>query len=208
MNIEELREEILKRIEFLPPEQKKIIKEKIESMSNEELMNFINQLNQTKDQICFFCEVANKRVATFIIYENNHFLAFLDAYPAILGQTLIITKSHKQKFSDFNKEEKDSFLDILKKIIEVFYKIGFKGYNLIINEGEVAGQNLDHFSCYLFPRKEKNEFIISWKRIEAKKEDLEKLFNIMRAKIEEKEEKKELKKIEEDILKFLKERKP
>ncbi|MEM1577757.1 MAG: HIT family protein [Candidatus Pacearchaeota archaeon] len=199
-----IKEEILKHIELLPESERMKIKEKIESMSEEELANIL------QEKSCFFCEVANKRIETFIVYENNNFLAFLDAYPAVLGQILIITRNHKQ-LSNFSKEEIEDFYDIIKILIYCFYKIGFRGYNLIINEGKVAGQNFDHFSCYLFPRRENDNFEIKWKRNEAKKEDLEKIFILMKNeidKIKKIEDKNKIEKEIDDIIKFLKERKP
>lgn len=204
MDIKKLREEILKQIELLPKEQKEILKEKIESMSDEELINFIKFKHQSQ---CFFCEVANKNIETFVVYENNFFIAFLDIYPAVFGQILIITKNHKQRFSDFTKEEIESFFEVLKNLIYCFYEIGFEGYNLLINEGKIAGQNFDHFCCYLFPRKENDGFSIEWKRREENKEELRKFSTLIREKIEKKKEKLKLKE-ENNEFKFLKERKP
>lgn len=45
---------------------------------------------------CIFCKIIAKKVPAYIIYEDEHFLAFLDIFPPKLypGQFLIIPRAH------------------------------------------------------------------------------------------------------------------
>ena len=216
MDVKQLREQILKQIEQLPREQAQALRQQIEAMSDEELIAFIKRKQEeTKAKTCFFCEVAKGSVDVIKVYENKSFIAFLDAYPAVIGHTIIISKDHKQKLQQFSNDELAALYDVIKKIINTFYTLGFSGYNLIINEGKAAGQNLEHFSIYLLPRKENDGVAFGWQKIEASKEQLEaigkKMYELINKEKEreeqEKRQKEALRKVDE-IIKFLKERKP
>lgn len=218
MDIKQLREQLLMQIENLPREQAEVLRKQIESMSDEELLAFIKRKQRegaNLKQACFFCEVVKGNSEVVKIYENPGFIAFLDAYPAVLGHTIIISKEHKQKLQQFKGTELSLLYDVIKKIINAFYAVGFDGYNLVINEGKSAGQNLEHFSVHLLPRKE-NDFVnFGWQKIEASKNQLKDIGKMIRGLIfkekekeeQEKRQKEALKKVDE-IIKFLKERKP
>ena len=45
---------------------------------------------------CVFCEIAAERRPAEKVYEDNHFLAFLDIRPQSPGHTLIVPKKHER----------------------------------------------------------------------------------------------------------------
>lgn len=43
---------------------------------------------------CLFCDIVEKKLASYIVYENEEYMAFLDRFPAVEGHTLVIPKKH------------------------------------------------------------------------------------------------------------------
>lgn len=43
---------------------------------------------------CVFCQIVEKKIPCYKVYEDKQFLAFLDINPSSLGHTLVIPKKH------------------------------------------------------------------------------------------------------------------
>ena len=43
---------------------------------------------------CIFCKIIAGEISSVKIWENDEFVAILDAFPACRGQTLVIPKRH------------------------------------------------------------------------------------------------------------------
>ncbi len=57
-----------------------------------------------KEKECIFCEIANGKIKTEKIYENENFIAFYDINPTGEGHTLIMPKKHFDSLMDLDKE--------------------------------------------------------------------------------------------------------
>ena len=105
------------------------------------------------DNNCIFCKIINKEIPSKMIYEDNDFYAMLDIAPATRGHVLILPKEHAATMSDLSDEKLSKILVLAKKIIEAMKKVhGFTDYNIIQNNGRLAGQTVDHYHLHLIPR--------------------------------------------------------
>ncbi len=43
---------------------------------------------------CLFCQIAQHKLPSHIVYEDRDYMAFLDIYPHVKGHTLVIPKQH------------------------------------------------------------------------------------------------------------------
>ena len=110
------------------------------------------------DNNCIFCRIINKEIPSKVIYEDNDFFAMLDIVPATKGHVLILPKEHAKTMSDLSDDKLSKILVLAKKIIEAMKKVhGFTDYNIIQNNGELAGQTVGHYHLHLIPRYNKNE---------------------------------------------------
>ncbi|MEM1535123.1 MAG: HIT family protein [Candidatus Pacearchaeota archaeon] len=213
--MESLREQLLAEIEQagLPEHQKAMLRQQIASMSDSQLEAFVKERLERGG--CFFCAVGAGAVDVVKIYEDEAFIAFLDAYPAMVGHTIIIAREHEERISD---EAISKLVEVLKKLINAFYSLGFSGFNLVLSEKPAAGQRFEHFCLHLIPRKEGDGVQFGWSKSQVSREQLEefqqKIAPIIEGKPAGREEKKEAEertkadeKIEE-ILRFIKERIP
>ena len=102
---------------------------------------------------CIFCKIINKEIPSKIVYEDNDFLAMLDIAPATKGHVLILPKEHAATLTELSDDKASKILVLAKKIINAMMKVhGFTSYNLIQNNGKLAGQTVNHFHLHLIPR--------------------------------------------------------
>ena len=118
-----------------------------------------------KQDNCIFCKLANGDIPTNTIFEDEDVRVFLDAGPATKGHALVVPKNH---YADIYEIEPDVLGKVAKtaqKVIKHASKVlGCEGYNLVQNNGEVAGQTVFHFHMHLIPRYKDmdNTNLISW----------------------------------------------
>lgn len=61
--------------------------------------------------MCVFCDIANKKIETSVVYENNNVMAFLDYEPINEGHIFLIPKKH---YLDVDEQIPESSLSIRK----------------------------------------------------------------------------------------------
>ncbi|MDD6744256.1 MAG: HIT family protein [Roseburia porci] len=122
-----------------------------------------------KDNNCIFCKLANGEIPTNAIYEDEDFKVILDASPASKGHALILPKEHYANIYEIDDEVLAKASKLAKKII-THEKDVLKcdGYNVVQNNGEVAGQTVFHYHMHLIPRyaSDDNTNMIEWKHKE------------------------------------------
>lgn len=105
------------------------------------------------DNNCIFCKIINGDIPSKLIYEDDDFKAILDVAPATKGHVLILPKCHAETLLDLPDDKAEKILIVAKKIINAMMKVhGFTSYNLIQNNGKLAGQTVNHFHLHLIPR--------------------------------------------------------
>ena len=101
--------------------------------------------------ICPFCNL-NK---ADLIAENDLTVVIRDKHPISSGHSLIVLKKHVESFFHTTDEEKLSLLKAIdqgKNLLDKKFKSD--GYNIGINDGEAAGQTINHLHIHLIPRYE------------------------------------------------------
>jgi len=95
-------------------------------------------------------------IPCYKVYEDDDVLAFLDLSQATPGHTLLIPKQH---VSDIYGYDEDLATRVLTKIPVVARAIrdsdpSIIGMNVLMNNGETAGQSVFHSHVHLIPRYE------------------------------------------------------
>ena len=102
---------------------------------------------------CIFCKIINGEVPGFTVYEDDDFKAILDLSPATKGHTLVIPKEHSITLLDLSKDRAEKLLEVTKKIVNGLKSVlNFSNYNIIQNNGKLAGQTVEHFHLHIIPR--------------------------------------------------------
>lgn len=118
-----------------------------------------------KNENCIFCKIAAGEIPSATIYEDDDFRVILDVEPASKGHALIIPKEHYANLYELPEELASKALVVAKKVITKMTEIvGCEGYNVLQNNGEVAGQTVFHFHMHLIPRYKEDDVTIKWKQ--------------------------------------------
>ena len=133
-----------------------------------------------RDDNCIFCKLANGDIPTATLYEDDDFRVILDIEPASKGHALILPKEHYANLYELDDELASKALVLAKKMITKLTDIlGCDGYNVLQNNGPVAGQTVFHFHMHLIPRYKEDDVKIGWKMgkltEEVREEILEKI---------------------------------
>ena len=102
-----------------------------------------------RDDNCIFCKLANGDIPTNTVYEDEDFRVILDAAPESKGHALILPKQHYANIYEIDEEVLGKAAKLAKKVITHETEVlGCDGYNLVQNNGEVAGQTVNHFHLH------------------------------------------------------------
>lgn len=129
-----------------------------------------------RDETCIFCKIANGEIPAATIYEDENFRVILDLGPASKGHALILPKEHYADLYELDDSVAAEVLVAAKKVItKMTEALGCDGYNLVQNNGTVAGQTVFHFHMHLIPRYVDDKVGLTWtpgELTEAEKEDI------------------------------------
>ena len=133
---------------------------------------------------CIFCKIAKGDIPSATIYETGDFKCILDVAPANKGHALIITKEHYDNIFQLDAETAAkifSFATVAAKAIKE--ETGCEGMNVLQNNGEVAGQTVNHFHLHLVPRNTGDGVKMSWAPKETVAEEQQTLAKAIKSRI-------------------------
>ena len=136
-----------------------------------------------KKDDCIFCKLANGEIPTNTIYEDEEFRVFMDVAPATKGHALVVPKEHYANIYEIEPDTLGKAVKVAQKVIKHATKVlGCEGYNLVQNNGAVAGQTVFHFHMHLIPRygNVDNANLISWAPGTSNAEELKELSESLR----------------------------
>lgn len=113
---------------------------------------------------CVFCRIANGEIPSATLYEDDDFRVILDLGPASKGHALILPKSHAANIYELPDELAGKAMVLAKKMAgRMTEALECDGFNIVQNNGEVAGQTVFHFHMHLIPRYEGDQVNVTWK---------------------------------------------
>ena len=102
---------------------------------------------------CLFCKIVNGEVLSYKVYEDDKVFAFLDIAPVNYGHTLVVPKKHYANIEEINEDDLSAVIKAVKKIgASIKKNLGVEAYNATINNGELAGQVINHLHFHIIPR--------------------------------------------------------
>lgn len=128
-----------------------------------------------KDDNCIFCKLACGNIPTNVIYEDEMFTVILDASPATRGHALILPKYHAANIYDLPDEYASKVFVLAKKLATKMTDVlKCAGFNIVQNNGTVAGQTVFHFHMHLIPRYigDGNEEKLGWNHADLSEEEI------------------------------------
>eukprot|EP00730_Choanoeca_flexa_P014472 TRINITY_DN6342_c0_g1_i2.p1 TRINITY_DN6342_c0_g1~~TRINITY_DN6342_c0_g1_i2.p1 ORF type:complete len:143 (+),score=33.62 TRINITY_DN6342_c0_g1_i2:29-457(+) len=107
-----------------------------------------------------FRKILDGQIPSYKIFETEHALAILDAFPMVKGHSLLIPKGNYTTVGDMPAEAAADFFASLPKLVNaVKAATGCDGVNILSNAGAAAGQVVMHVHVHVVPRNEEDKLI-------------------------------------------------
>ena len=102
---------------------------------------------------CIFCKIVAGDIPASKVYEDDHFLAFLDISQVTPGHTLVIPKKHARNLLEMTPDETADLFNVVSTVTKkVESATQPQGMNIISNMEEIAGQSVFHSHVHILPR--------------------------------------------------------
>ena len=98
---------------------------------------------------CIFCSIANGKIDTNVVYEDDVVMAFEDANPHMPVHVLIVPKQHFDNIGDDIPEDVMGHLFAMVKKVAEIKGIDKSGYRTLVNTGDDAGQVVHHVHVHV-----------------------------------------------------------
>lgn len=101
---------------------------------------------------CVFCRIVSRKAPSSIVYEDERYIAFLDAFPFSLGHTLVCPKAHGETIWDMGEPEIAELFQVASKVSKAAVAaMGADGFRFVQNNGEAANQVVAHVHVHVIP---------------------------------------------------------
>ena len=99
-----------------------------------------------------FQKIINKQILADILYEDDDLIAFYDTKPKSPGHFLVVPKNLSINLIDIKDKDLEVLIKKTRKLaLEEIKKRNVSGFQLIINNGESAGQEVFHTHIHIIP---------------------------------------------------------
>ncbi len=97
---------------------------------------------------CVFCKIAKGEMPAYTIYSDKNYIAFLDIFPNINGQSLVITKKHVGSYAfGMSDRELTGIIRASKRVAKILeMRLGVARVHLVLE-----GTGIDHMHVKLYP---------------------------------------------------------
>lgn len=102
---------------------------------------------------CSFCEIVQDPTLAHMILATPTLLVFLDRLPLTRGHILCIPRLHYPHLPTFPSHISAKLGEILPALTTALTQVtGVQDFNVILNNGERAGQTVQHVHWHIIPR--------------------------------------------------------
>lgn len=120
-------------------------------------------ISLSRDPDCIFCKIVAVQVPAAVVYEDEDVLSFLDMGPLAEGHLLVIPRDHYDRLTDLPAEKCSKVAATFPRLGRALLAVsGAPGFNVLINQGAVAGQVVPHVHFHLIPRREADQLGYRW----------------------------------------------
>lgn len=113
--------------------------------------------------MCVFCKIINNEIPAYKIYEDEQFLALLDISQSTYGHTLVIPKQHVTNLAELDLDTVGPLFTLTANLAKKITKaVGTTDFNIINNNGPLAGQTVFHTHIHIIPRYENDNLQIKF----------------------------------------------
>jgi histidine triad (HIT) family protein len=122
--------------------------------------------------MCIFCKIVSGDIPSIKVYEDEHFLAFLDINPYAKGHTLVIPKVHTESLLVAPAEVRDSYLEVVQKVARAISSAtGLPDCTVLTRCGRSTGQEVNHIHFHIVPSSNEMPVFFSSRKVKYNMEN-------------------------------------
>ena len=108
---------------------------------------------------CVFCKIRKGEIPSSIVYKDDDFMIIKDINPQAKIHLVAIPNYHVGKIVNTTVGQAELIGKIMHKVSKMQNELGLtNGYRLIINQGEDAGQTVDHIHIHILAGEKLKDF--------------------------------------------------
>ena len=112
---------------------------------------------------CVFCKIVAGEIPCHRVFEDERVLAFLDINPLAAGHTVLIPRTHAVRFEDLTADDAAALAVSIGPLARrILSAVDQQDYNLLQNNGELAGQVMMHLHVHIIPRRRDDGLGYRW----------------------------------------------
>ena len=112
---------------------------------------------------CIFCAIAEGRVPSTRIYEDDVCIAFMDINPATRGHCLVVPRTHSVDLTDTSDETLSHMIRVARRVGRAALDgLSADGFNLLQCTGQAAFQSVFHVHFHVIPRYAGDGLKVPW----------------------------------------------
>jgi histidine triad (HIT) family protein len=138
---------------------------------------------------CVFCNIVSGKSEATFVYQDDKVSAFMDLLPINRGHLLVIPNAHAVTLRDLDPATGAHMMQVAQRAAAAIRNSDIKcdGVNLLLADGEAAGQEIFHAHLHVIPRFGGDDF--GFKRTAkterlASREELEEVGTALKSKLE------------------------
>ena len=107
-----------------------------------------------RDPACIFCRIVAGEIPASFVHRDATAAAFMDVRPLTTGHLLVIPNEHYARLGDVPAETWVHVTRIARGLVAALRAGGSPadGVNLLVADGEAAGQEVPHLHVHVIPR--------------------------------------------------------
>ena len=108
----------------------------------------------TNSNACPFCRIVAGQADASLVLQDALVTAFMDHRPLTPGHVLVVPNRHAADLQALDEQSAAALLPAARRVGEALRRCGIpcEALNLILADGEVAGQTVFHVHLHVIPR--------------------------------------------------------
>jgi histidine triad (HIT) family protein len=137
---------------------------------------------------CVFCDIVAGRLPASVVYSDERVTAFLDIAPITPGHTIVVPNQHSRGLLDLDDAVASHMVATAKRVAQaiVASSLRSEGLNLLMADGEAAGQDVFHSHLHIVPRFAGDGFVVqaeAWTNDPPSRDELDRNATIIRSSL-------------------------
>ncbi len=103
---------------------------------------------------CIFCQIIAGVAPASVVYSDEEIMVIMDIQPVNPGHALVIPKAHVAQLSELDRRIGGTMFQTAMRVAQAIRQTSTvcEGINLLLADGEVAGQEIFHVHLHIIPR--------------------------------------------------------